>query len=198
MALQDILRKIEQDAQEKIQEIEKSLLEEKNKISELTEKKISEIRKKLESEFQNKISQEKNMLTVQSNIEFKKKVLLEKNKIIDRAFSIAIEKIKNHKEYKNFLKNLIMNNISTGTEEIIVSENDRKKLGENFINEINSELKKRNLKGELKLLTGEISSGFIIKNGKKEINSTIEMLVNKKREELEPEVKKILFKDEKL
>ncbi len=197
MALQDILNKIEQNAREKIKQIEESLLEEKKKISEITEKKISEIKEKLEQEFQNKILQEKNMLTVQASIEFNKKILAEKNKIIDRVFSNAIEKIKNHKKYKIFLKELIINSITTGSEEIVISKNDREKLGENFIEEINFELKKRNLKKELKISIGNIDSGFIIKSGKKEINSTIEMIMNKKREELEPKIKEILFKNEK-
>ena len=193
MALQDILQKIEQDAQEKIEQIEKSLSEEKNKISELTEKKISELKEKLEKEYENKILQEKNRLYIQANIEFNKQLLAEKNLLIDKAFSIAVEKIKNIPDYRDFLKKLILKNIITGSEEIIISKNDIKKLGENFIKEINSELKNKNLKGEIKLSIKDIESGFIIKNGKREINSTIEMLINKKREEMESEVKNILF-----
>jgi V/A-type H+-transporting ATPase subunit E len=68
-------------------------------------------------------------------------------------------------------------------------------LGPGFIAGINTQLKARGIKGELKLSDEArgISGGFILKKGDIEVNNTFEALIRMTRDELEAEVVKVLF-----
>ncbi|MDI6641304.1 MAG: V-type ATP synthase subunit E family protein [Elusimicrobiota bacterium] len=197
MGFEDIVKKIQENTEKKIQEIMLSLEEEKSKLVSDANKKLEEIKQTLEREIEKKIQAEKIRLSAIGNIELTKEVLAEKKKLVDKVFSIAYQKILNlpEAEYKQFIIQLILRNIQSGNEELFLPEDYYRKYGQELLNEINAELKHRSINSNLKIKsTATITSGFVIKSNLKELNATMEVIFAKVREELEPEINKILFK----
>ena len=92
-------------------------------------------------------------------------------------------------------RDLLMKAIETGTEEIIVSPDDRKAIGRSFINSLNADLIKAGKKGEITLSdeTRNIRGGFILKRGRAETNSSFDTLLTMLRDDVETRVAGILF-----
>ena len=92
-------------------------------------------------------------------------------------------------EYREFLKKLIINVVESGSEELVLAEEDYNKFGKKLLDEINKELKN----GNLKLSSGKLDKGFILREGKREKNCTFDALFSNLREQIETEVAKKLF-----
>jgi V/A-type H+-transporting ATPase subunit E len=132
-----------------------------------------------------------------AELEGRKQMLQTKQEMIKQAFDMAVQKLNAlpRESYEEILTGMILNSITTGREEVILSEGDIKKLGNGFVDSINKKLKARGVKGEVKLSdeSRNITGGFIIKDGSIEINNTFEALVRMMHDELETEVVKVLF-----
>lgn len=154
----------------------------KNKILEKARQDAVELKKRLRSV---------------AELEARKKKLQAKQEIIEEAFNAAIEKLSalSDEEYKKIITQMIISSVETGTEEIILSPKDKKKLSPDFIQKINKELASKKIKGNLTLSkeTRDIKGGFILKSGDIETNNSFEALIRMKREEIEPDVVKALF-----
>lgn len=197
MTIKDINEKIISDAQ--IQA---------DKIFTQAEDKAKEIIKKGKEEADNiknialdKINQErllkKSKILTEANLEARKTILLEKQKIMEGAFNKALESILklDDKDYRNFIKKLILDNIEKGDETIFIASSDKNKISKDFIEGINKKLETKGKKGELKLSTSylPIKGGVIIGSGKVRKNISLELLLKKVREESEIEICKYLF-----
>ena len=68
-------------------------------------------------------------------------------------------------------------------------------MSKEVVSEINTELKAKRLKGEIKIseTIGSFRGGFILEKGGVEINNTFESLVDSLKDQLEFEVAKVLF-----
>lgn len=98
-------------------------------------------------------------------------------------------------DLKSFIKNMIVNSDIAGDENIILNEKGKSVLDNSLLGEINSELKGKGKKGELKI-SDELRTfrgGFILEKDGIEINNTFEDLVNSSRDDLEFEVAQVLF-----
>ncbi|GAG73709.1 unnamed protein product [marine sediment metagenome] len=122
---------------------------------------------------------------------------MEKQKIIEDVFDKALEIILklNVKEYHNFIKKLILDNIEIGDETIFIGSSDQRKISESFIEDINKELKSKGEKGVLKLSVSylPIKGGVVIGYGKIRKNISLELLLKNVREESEMQISKDLF-----
>ena len=100
------------------------------------------------------------------------------------------------REYCKFIKKIILNNIENGNEIIYISEMDKKRITKVFIDDTNRELKNKGKKGELILDTSyiQIQGGVIIGSGNIRKNISLELLLQKAREEYEMEINNQLFK----
>ncbi|MEA2021264.1 MAG: V-type ATP synthase subunit E [Candidatus Caldatribacteriota bacterium] len=139
----------------------------------------------------------KNKILTEANLNAKKTILYEKQFIIEGIFKKALENILklDIREYRKFIKKLILNNIEKGNEIIYISEADKKRITKEFIEDINSELGRNGKKGELKLDNSciQIKGGVIIGSGNIRKNISLELLLQKAREEYEMEINKQLF-----
>ncbi|GAH97643.1 unnamed protein product, partial [marine sediment metagenome] len=99
------------------------------------------------------------------------------------------------KDYHNFIKKLILDNIEIGDETIFIGSLNKNKIPKDFIEDINKELEAKDKKGELKLSTSylPIKGGVIIGSGKIRKNISLELLLKNVREESEMQISKILF-----
>lgn len=132
-----------------------------------------------------------------AELEGRKQKLQAKQELIEEAFNKAIERLNSLplEQYEEILANMVVNSVKTGDEEVILSGNDKSRLGIGFIENINRRLEAKGIKGSVRL-SGEfrdIKSGFILKRGNVEVNNTFESIIRMQRDELEAEVVKVLF-----
>ena len=198
MTIKEIKEKIISDAQIKANEI---IVQAESKAKKIKSKGIKEA-ENIKNDILGKNRQEgllkKNKILTEANLNAKKAILSEKQGIIEKVFSKALEDILNleDREYCKFIKKIILNNIENGNEIIYISEMDKKRITKVFIDDTNRELKNKGKKGELILDTSyiQIQGGVIIGSGNIRKNISLELLLQKAREEYEMDINNQLFK----
>lgn len=195
--IKNLTSKILKDAEERKEKILASANNEKEKIlskrREEAKKVEAEILEKAKLEAENK----KERIISSAELEVRNKKLEAKQEIISEIFERSVIELCDLKEteLRGFFKAVVLNSKITGTEKVILNENGKKVITNAVINEINEELVKKGVKGELTLSTetGSFKGGFILEKDGIEINNTFEALVSSLRDELEFEVARILF-----
>ena len=197
MTIKDINYKIISDAKIQASKIITQAEDNKNNIIKKGEKEADNVKKVILYKINQEASLKKSKILTEANLEAKKTILLEKQKIMEDVFDKALESIEklNSKDYLNFIKKLILDNIERGDETIFTGSLDKNKISKDFIEEINKELKAKDKKGELRLSTSylPIKGGVVIGSGKIRKNISLEFLLKKIREELEIQISKDLF-----
>jgi V/A-type H+-transporting ATPase subunit E len=131
-------------------------------------------------------------------LDARKALLAEKGKFMDEAFEKAVGEIRRKDVDGGYAltKSLLLKEIKTGDEEIILSPEDKKGVGASFLAGINRELKSKGLKGEVTIADEprRMKGGFILKSGRKEINATYEAMLEMIRDDAELEISTVLFK----
>lgn len=140
---------------------------------------------------------QKDRIKADSELEARNREIAVKQKVIDMVFDRAVYKISSmgKYEYTNFVKNLLLNNVETGDEEIIISEMDKSRLELDMIDEVNEYFLSINKKGNLTIKVDEdiISPGFILRGNGVEINCTIDSIVMSLRDRIDTEIANIIF-----
>ncbi len=197
MTIKDINNKIISDARIQAEKIITQAEDNANNIIKKGEKEANNIKNVIAYKNTQEASLKKSKILTEANLEAKKTILLEKQKIIEDVFDKALEIILklNVKEYHNFIKKLILDNIEIGDETIFIGSSDQRKISESFIEDINKELKSKGEKGVLKLSVSylPIKGGVVIGYGKIRKNISLELLLKNVREESEMQISKDLF-----
>ena len=197
MPIKDIKEKIINDA---IEEKEKLYQEVNISIKEL-EDDFEREKKNLKENILGRYNQEaeikeKNILT-EAKLEANKKILAEKQSILNKVFDEAAKRISNlgKAEYLELIENLIMENIETGNETIFISEKDKEIINQEYLKTINKKILQMGKRADLSLSNDyiPISGGIVI--GKDEIkkNASIEIMLNKIKEDYETKLSNFLF-----
>lgn len=195
--LSNLTSKIIEDANLKAKEIYSSALAQEveilNKSKSQAEKKKAEIIEKSKVEAVTK----KERIISNAYLEVRDNKLKAKQEVINKVFDEALTKLNNlsTEQYSNFVRNYILSLDICGDEEIIIGEKENDKILSELLPDINSLLKAKGKKGELKLSLQKrnIQGGFILYKNGIEINCTFVDLVPSLRDELENEVVGALF-----
>lgn len=195
--LQHITSKIKQDSEVQRDAILAKANEESKKIIDkkivLAKKDAADIIEKSKIE----AVVRKNRILSNAQLKVRNDKLSAKQEVIEKVFITAKEKLNNISadEFKKFVKSKILTLDIAGDENIIVDSKRKEILDSEFINDLNSNLKSLNKKGELKLseVEGNFNGGFIIEKNGIEINNTFDSLVNSLREEMEFEIARVMF-----
>lgn len=197
MSLEKILERIERDAQDEADKIKGRAAAAADEIIKNVQAESEALKAQALENARNEAEQRKERILSTARLDFRKALLAEKQNAIDAAFQEAVEALVNMEdaEYRKVMKNMILPNVQTGEEEIILSERDKARLGEDFVEEINRQLTESGKKGNLTISqdTYNMIGGFVLRRGKIELNSSFESLFKSSRGELETEVSKILF-----
>ena len=188
MALEDILKDIQKQADKEISKIEKETEQEIKKIEKESENSIENARKKYQQKNKDTLA------NLQSKIEFflrqdgKKKLLEYKQSVINECFENALKKLSKISEadYINLNARLIK---SLPDEELkLCSVKDKSSLLEKALNKS---------KKKFEIMKSEIDGlgGFIANSDKIEINMTFQSLIDKFRTNSEDKIIKTIFKD---
>ncbi|HCL90970.1 MAG TPA: hypothetical protein DHW70_06585, partial [Candidatus Atribacteria bacterium] len=170
MTIKDINEKIISDAKIQADKIIAQAEDKANNIIKKGKKEADNIKNLILYRYNQEASLKKSKILTEANLEAKKIILSEKQKIIEDVFNKASESILKleDKDYRNIIKKMILDNIETGDETIFIDHSDRDKISESFIEDINKELKSKGEKRELKLSTSylPIKGGVVIGSGK--------------------------------
>ncbi|MBL7074645.1 V-type ATP synthase subunit E [candidate division KSB1 bacterium] len=195
MALDDIINKIKGDAQVEAQKIMERASLEAEEIREKARRQAEELKAEMLAKAKRLAEEEGERVLTLASLEFRKALLREKQSKIDEAFRQAQDRLVKleRKEYQDLMKNLLMEAVESGEEGIVVSTTHRGMWTDQFLKGVNRMLGQGS--GRLKLSgeTGDFSGGFILRRGRTEINYSFEAIFKTIREDLEPEVAKILF-----
>ena len=123
--------------------------------------------------------------------------LAAKQEVIEEVFSKSVEKLckLNDREFVKFIKDSILSLNIDGDESLILNNDGQKIVSKEVVEQINTELKAKGLKGEIKIseTVGSFRGGFVLEKGGVEVNNTFEALVDSLKDELEFEVAQVLF-----
>ncbi|MBZ1356263.1 MAG: hypothetical protein KY054_00630 [Candidatus Nealsonbacteria bacterium] len=184
MALEDIIKKIEVEAEEKVKEIE---AETKKAISHIEEKGVRELDRK-KKEILAEAEKQKKSIIEKARFDFKgetkDKITERKLKVIDDVYLKVFGELSNLKK-EDYLKLLdkFWSKISDKSGlEIFIADKRENETNEFF-------------QGKGVQIAGTVNSqgGFIAKTSKLEVDNTFESIINNFKKEVDMEVVKILF-----
>ncbi|MCD6507639.1 V-type ATP synthase subunit E [Candidatus Poribacteria bacterium] len=197
MALEDILRKIEEDAR---READKILSEARARAEEIlhsAEQEAERIRENLLEEARREAQTHKSRLISMAQLDMRKEILQEKQNLIDQVFQIALERLlrMEDEEYRELIREMLKQVVEHGDEEIILCERDKSRISQGFIQTLNKELESEGKPGKLTIAeeTGDFSGGFILRRGKIELNNSFDALLQAAKDEMRSELSQILF-----
>ena len=127
-----------------------------------------------------------------AQMEARKAALAAKQEMVEQAYDLALKKLCSLPEdkYTAVLAELLVQASSTGKEEVIFSDKDRRKVGKAAVEKANKDGgKKLTLSGE----TRSIQGGFILRSKNVEVNCAFDTLVRLQKAETAGEVVKKLF-----
>ncbi|MDO8886286.1 V-type ATP synthase subunit E family protein [Candidatus Oleimmundimicrobium sp.] len=198
MALEDIINRIINDAKKNAADIESEARAKAYSIMDEVKAKAKSAKANALAEAKDEAKKEEKRVVSLARLEARNTVLSQKRAVMDDVFNEALKQLKSlpDDKYCDLIKKMILRAVTEGDEELILSSVDKKKVGNNFINEINVALKTQGKKGELVFSkeTRDIEGGFILKKGKVEFNNSFSALIEMVRESLEPKIAGILFK----
>ncbi|MFW6381410.1 MAG: V-type ATP synthase subunit E [Bacillota bacterium] len=131
-----------------------------------------------------------------AELEMRKKRLATKQEMIQKAFDKALERLKNldAEEYEDLLIGMILDNLESGQEEIILSPHDREQLSDKFLDKL-QQAADRELNLKLAEETREIEGGFILSGEGIESNNSFESLIRIEKSEIETKIAELLFQE---
>ena len=197
MSVNNITSKILRDAEGRKESILAAAEEEKNKI---LSKKVASA-KELETEILEKAEIEakskRERVISGAKLKARNEKLAAKQEVIEEVFSKSVEKLckLNDREFVKFIKDSILSLDIDGDESLILNNDGQKIVSKEVVEQINTELKAKGLKGEIKIreTVGSFRGGFVLEKGGVEVNNTFEAIVDSLKDELEFEVAQVLF-----
>ena len=127
-----------------------------------------------------------------AQMEARKAALAAKQEMVERAYDLALQKLCSlpEEKYAAVLAELRIQASSTGKEEVIFSDKDRRKVGKAAVEKANKDGgKKLTLSGE----TRSIQGGFILRAENVEVNCAFDTLVRLQKAETAGDVARKLF-----
>lgn len=195
--LQPLLDSILEDARKEAAQIREKGRAEAEKLRAEYKAKAERLREEMISRGQKQAAEEKNRRKIQARMEAGRELLAAKNQLVEEVFRAVKKRLAGMKDedYRQLLRQLILQAVETGDEKLFFSIPDRRWLGEAFLTELNRELEEQGRKGALAYgePVADLSGGFILQRGKVVQNFSLENLVEMKKDELLPEIGRRLF-----
>ncbi len=192
MAVDDILRKIEADAEEEARATLERARSEAEAIAAEARERVEAQRKKLEAASRQRADEERNRIVTLAKLEARREVLREKQRLIDRVFEETRERIvkMGRDEYQRLMETFFAHVSEPGKCEVILDPAEDR-IDQAFLDRMS-----KSVDGcELKLSDERrpMGGGFILKSGRTETNCTLDTILSDARERLETDVAEVLF-----
>jgi V/A-type H+-transporting ATPase subunit E len=191
MSLADIKAKINAEAQAQIKAIEAENDAQLSAVNKQSDGDVKSIQASYKDRFAKEEPEILKRRQIVAGLDANKVDLGVKQRLIGEAFEGALRKLTElpHDEYLSFVHILMEKAVVTGEEILLVGKNERNIDGA-WLDSYNASHSTRLSFSGDRL---PISGGFVLRNGKIDINCSWDMLVGDIRPEIEPEVVKRLF-----
>lgn len=197
METENITAKILDDARKKAEEMISEAEVKVRTVLENACEETKEMDKKMEEDGEKLDRKETARILSLAEMEEKKRVLQEKISILEKIFNQALEHFRTtpEKEYREMMKGLLVKSVDHGDEEVVVAKNDKDKLGNEFLDSVNEELRKVGKKGNLKPSEepGDFEGGVLLRKDRVETWCNFQVLLGSLKDNLEIEIAKFLF-----
>jgi len=192
--IDNIIEKITAQAQSEIDEILANANAEAEAILKDAKTQAEALSLKLSAEAEKTAQNEKSRIISMADSQSRKLRLSDKQALIDECFALAQKKLTEmpKDEYIALLCDMILSQVTSGKEEIMLGASDKEKIGADLIAKVNKSRDGLSLTLSEKALIK--NGGFIIKDGDIEYNNTFETLLASYKEQLVTEVASCLFK----
>ena len=197
MEAQQVVEKILSDARAEAKDVAKQAYEkavaEQAKLKEQLEK----YKKETEAIAKKAGEDEESHILAAARMDFAKKLLVEKRKVLDEVFEQARHRLNElpDDQYQKLCMKLMLEAVETGDEEVVIDTNE-KRIGQDLVNQVNQQLSSQN-KGNLKLSDErqDLGVGFVLRRGRIKTNVSMNVLLEQARKELEIDLAKELFQN---
>jgi V/A-type H+-transporting ATPase subunit E len=201
MALDGILKKITENAEEKVAAIEEEGRRKRQEVLSRAKDLAKEIADRISQEAASRAELDRRRSEVSAELEFRKEILKEKQEIMEDCFREALDELVKlpADKYRALIRSMLSKLVSSGEEHVVISPEDKEKIDRKFIDSINDELKGADRKGRLKLdgTSPKIRGGFLLKTEDVEVDCSFGALLGQLREEMQADVAGILFGEKK-
>ena len=196
MAVEDILKKIESDAEEEARRIVAERKKAGDSVLDQARKKHELERERLHGRARQRAGEERNRIITLAKLAARRELLDEKQRLIGRVFDEARGAIlaMDRDAYRRLIRTFLEKTVEGGEIEVII-DTDERRIDQAFLDDVAG-----GLAGTPRLtLAAErrsIGGGFVLRQGKTETNCALDTILRAARERLETEVAGILFPEE--
>ncbi len=192
MSLEKIIERIDKEVENNSEHILDEARKKEKEILDLARREAEEKYKQRIKNGEGKAQAVKENILAQARLEQKKELLKTKQEQINKIYQKVFDDLLMSPTgiYQNFIKKMILEIMEQGKAELFISSRDEKRITPSFIEQVNKELKKRKQKGELELSSErvDIKGGFILRQGKIELDNSFDTWIKVIREETEEQV----------
>lgn len=201
MALEDILRKIKQDADDEAAAILAEARSRHDQILAEGRARAEAAAERIRSAGVIAAEEARRRELATASVEIRRLVLSAKQQVLEQVFAAALARLADLEEepYRQLLGDLALRATASGKEQVLVSPRDRARLDDSWLAQVNSRLKERGLPAELKFAdqTRDLQGGLILKAGDIETNCSFERTLALLQDSIEPEIAAMLFAEQK-
>jgi len=197
MGLAEIIEHIGKKAQQDVDQTRKEAEGSAEKILEDAKREAEVARNEILRELEKEARLLKRERIIGARVEEKKKSLTVKQTLLDEVFRRAENKLRDlgEEEYVSLIKQLLVSNIDSGGEEIVISGGDKYLTKDSFKEDLKRALDKEGRPTDFRLSEGlsDEERGFVLRKKGVQFNYTFSNLFQLLREALEMEVAKELL-----
>ena len=192
--INNLTSKIIKDAEDKKEVIIQTAEKEKIRILSKKQVEASTAEKIIIEKAEREAVSRKERIISGAKLQARNEKLQAKQEVIREIFESTIEALCNlsKDDFKEFVKESILNSDIVGEQNIILNESSKKIINKTFLAGINKELGAKAIV-TLSEETRNFKGGFILEKDGIEINNTFEALVNSLKDDLNQEVARVLF-----
>ncbi|MBU0478487.1 hypothetical protein KKC91_07965 [bacterium] len=197
MSIENIIKKIEADAEGECKVLRDRAALEIKQIQEQAKNQAKKEREGILKHAKEQAEKNMNKAVVSANLECRIKSLKVRQDIISLCFEKAYGKTLNlpPSDYLKLMELKLLKLTEIGDEKIIFGDLHREKFNSDFINRINKKLVSGGKKGRICISNASrpIKAGFILIKEKQEINASLEQLIKILRHKLLIKINNVLF-----
>ncbi len=194
MSIEKIFERIAGDAERSVKDILGAAEREAGTLEKDYLKEAEKLKARLRSYAEKKADEEERHLIVNEQLELKKVVLRKKREILERLYEDGKKRINDlpAEESGRILSDLILKKAISGREEIVISESQKEIFSDRFMRELNDRFEGGGTFA-LSAERGEFSWGVVLREGRRTVDLSLDVIFDQLKEKIEPRIAAMLF-----
>jgi vacuolar-type H+-ATPase subunit E/Vma4 len=194
MAIEDILKRIDEESEAAVEEVLEAARREAETIRAAYSKRAEDFGAELRLRAEKRAQEEEKRLVVNEQLDIRKALLARKHEILNALYENARRRIEKmpRERYRDLIKRYIIARAVSGGEEIVASTRHREIFTDDFIKEL-----RRAFPGggnfTIADQAGDFGWGVVLREGRRVVNLSLDVLFEQLRERVEPQIAAVLF-----